>query len=180
MLTFFLWNRVKTTFFTTSRWNSAGAITVNEMISFFLFWDIFAWLKMALWPTDLRFLGHFKTTSVCDRGLVPQNKAPSSPKLNYEALYIGGDFIKFQSVEPIWTNVKLPYQKLSDDASANNWAFFGLSRNCFNQSSEIWTLLRLVLFFISRIFLTLETAFFSIDNDFLEMLQKMPFSYFDE
>jgi len=30
------WNRVKTTFFTTGGWNSPGAITVNEMISFFI------------------------------------------------------------------------------------------------------------------------------------------------
>jgi len=32
------------------------------------------------------FFGHFKTTPVCDRGLSPQNRAPSFPKLNYEAL----------------------------------------------------------------------------------------------
>jgi len=32
------------------------------------------------------FFGHFKTNSVSDRSLYPQNRAPSFPKLNYEAL----------------------------------------------------------------------------------------------
>ena len=69
----------------------------------------------------------------------------------------------------------------------NNWAFFSLLRNCFNKS-EIWRHLRLVVLINSGIFLTLETFFFlhwngffsSIDNDFLEMLQRMPLIYFDE
>ena len=42
----------------------------------------------------------------------------------------------------------------------NNWAFFSLSRICFNKSSEIWRHLRFVVLLNSGIFLTLETAFF--------------------
>ena len=93
-------------------------------------------------------------------GLIPPNKALSSPKLNYEAIYIGGVFIRFQNVKSPWTNVKPPYWKLFGDGSANNWAFFCLSRSCFNQSSEIWTHPPLVVLLNSGIFLTLETAFF--------------------
>jgi len=67
------------------------------------------------------------------------------------------------------------------------WAFFSLLRSCFSKS-EIWRHLRLVVLLNSGIFPTLETFFFlhgngcfsSIDNDFLEMLQRMPLTYFDE
>jgi len=52
----------------------------------------------------------------------------------------------------------------------------------------MWSHLRLVLLLNNGIFLTLGTDFFppwkwifsSIDNDFLEMLQRMPLTYFDE
>jgi len=64
------------------------------------------------------------------------------------------------------------YQKLS---------FLLLVKSCFNKSSELWRHLRLVVLLDSGIFFTLETAFFlrgngffsSIDNDVLEMLQRM-------
>ena len=42
--------------------------------------------------------------------LVPPNKDPSTPNLNYEALQIGGVFIKFQNVKPF-------YWKLCGDGS---------------------------------------------------------------
>jgi len=34
-------------------------------------------------------------------GLSPPNKAPCPPKLRYEALKIGGVFVKFQNVKPL-------------------------------------------------------------------------------
>jgi len=42
----------------------------------------------------------------------------------------------------------------------NEWAFFSLSRSCFDKSSEIWRYLHLVVLSDSGICLTLSTAFF--------------------
>ena len=64
----------------------------------------------------------------------------------------------------------------------NNWAFFNLSRICFNKPSEIWRHLRLVVLLNSGIFLTLETAFF-VHRQFLSgdsSKNSLRLTYFDE
>ena len=57
------WNRVKTTFFTTGVWNSAGAITVNEMISFLFILDV----VRTSWAGRLIFINFIVTCTVRGR-----------------------------------------------------------------------------------------------------------------
>jgi len=51
-------------------------------------------------------------------GLSPK-QISNAPKLNFEAIRIGGVFIKILNVKPPWTNAKPPYWKLSVDGSGS-------------------------------------------------------------
>jgi len=65
---------------------------------------------MCAWDKFLLLVG---TSPVATGGfwvLSPPNKAPGHPKLNYEALWIGGVFIKLHNVKPPWTDVKSPFE----------------------------------------------------------------------
>ena len=54
------WNRVKTTFFTTGVWNSAGAITISEMISFLFILGV----VQTSWARKLTFIKFSVTCAV--------------------------------------------------------------------------------------------------------------------
>ena len=49
-----------------------------KIFGHFLFWDIFLWLKMALWPNWPKFFRSFQEISVCDWRIPPKNRLKHS------------------------------------------------------------------------------------------------------
>ena len=73
-------------------------------------------MRRCIFMTIQLHLSHSRRHGGAFEGLTPKQSS-KPPKLNYEALSLGGVFIKFQNVKPPWTNVKPPFWKLSGDGS---------------------------------------------------------------
>ena len=144
MLTFFLWNRVKTTFFTTSRWNSAGAITVNEMISFFFILGHFCMTENGIMTNWLTFFRSFQNNFGLWSGL-------SSPKQSS----------KLPQIE-LWSTIyRWRFYQISECRAYMNKRKASLSKTFWRRFCKQLSFLRLVKKLFQPIFWNMNTSTFS-------------------